>query len=847
MAQVTLDSLIASLPELLNGTPEKQQALLDALVPRVPAGPAAGQGQVSRSTVARWRDLLTEIPLDGRSFDDRFAAPSRDRSRDHTIENLASWCLGFREQDDKFQRHNSCAFGFLAVFLLTLLGLRESEGRRSTGDVAANRGSVLEHPAAGSGHECGRICGTLVRDTAVRAAVRELYRPAAKSATADAEWKNIDFGSLEFHCHGTTSIILRGTVAVSAHGTRNVFALKLVLYPFLRIPTVAKSTESYMSRYSQANRQQSHLVRVWASTGRWILMDFVEGIALSDLLACEPLLARKMEDSSIPFSAILTDLISGLPGGPDALSSLPASRPGGVPVAELLRVHQSLAGAQAHVPARDGDSRRAIDFARMKELGLALFDALEDLESQHMTHEDLAPQNIMAVEGQAWAFKLVDLGRNYLYTHSVAGSLSLEASYIAPEVREGNPDTPRADLYSLAQILVELGGIPHSWDGRVPDEFYVRAPLVARLFEDLVDWEPGRRLSIFAPRAGSASLYRDLREVFREELEVAETAEKEQVRWSTRPGVISLLQDLRQPLADAPSRQWRLLKVRRRQRMSKDPVRGMHVQWLLFWSMVAAGAWFLAMTVAVMWLIRDLGWSWQDRAIEAVQKFTGNEQSGVIPIVDSWRVAGYKVPDWRANLPARLIGISCALTIGRYYEALFAGISPFFAYRRRDGLGVRAAAAEFFMRLQTVTPVFLILYITLIDANAWPVAYAIGLTTVLLCNWTVGMFAKKALSDAWRRGVTVVRYPDEVTGLKEFVQWTPTSVIYVTILWLVGILLYFHLIHDIYVYASLYTFTNIGFFYIVKCGTRAPDVRVALTRACFCAERLRLGRPQGLR
>lgn len=63
-------------------------------------------------------------------------------------------------------------------------------------------------------------------------------------------------------------------------------------------------------------------------------------------------------------------------------------------------------------------------------------------------------------------------------------------------------------------------------------------------------------------------------------------------------------------------------------------------------------------------------------------------------------------------------------------------------------------------------------------------------------------------------------------------------------LWLLGGLLYYHIIHDTYVYAILATLVNLFLFYMIKCGLRAPEVRIALTKACFCAERLRLALPQ---
>jgi hypothetical protein len=47
-----------------------------------------------------------------------------------------------------------------------------------------------------------------------------------------------------------------------------------------------------------------------------------------------------------------------------------------------------------------------------------------------------------------------------------------------------------------------------------------------------------------------------------------------------------------------------------------------------------------------------------------------------------------------------------------------------------------------------------------------------------------------------------------------------------------------HVLHDVWVYASLVTIINIALFYLHKCGELAPIVRGGLTRAFLAAERL---------
>lgn len=138
--------------------------------------------------------------------------------------------------------------------------------------------------------------------------------------------------------------------------------------------------------------QRSHIVRVWASTSQWILMDFIEGIALDILLSNDYLIAAKLADPSRTFTEILAGLIHGLPANAAPGAGIAHADLADTPVNELLRFYGA---ADANAEARKSDDRPKVDFERMGTLGCALFDALDDLESQGITHEDLAPQNII--------------------------------------------------------------------------------------------------------------------------------------------------------------------------------------------------------------------------------------------------------------------------------------------------------------------------------------------------------------------------------------------------------------------------------------------------------------------
>jgi hypothetical protein len=63
------------------------------------------------------------------------------------------------------------------------------------------------------------------------------------------EWESVDFSTLEFHRHGTTSFILKGRIGQRSHGEVKTFALKCIIYPFLRIPRISRATRDYATTY----------------------------------------------------------------------------------------------------------------------------------------------------------------------------------------------------------------------------------------------------------------------------------------------------------------------------------------------------------------------------------------------------------------------------------------------------------------------------------------------------------------------------------------------------------------------------------------------------------------------
>jgi serine/threonine protein kinase len=739
-----------------------------------------------------WSRLLLHLPTDAHSFLGRF-----ERPWDAVIDDLHQWCGMFRTRPESFQQRFEQVFGYLGLALITLVSLRHSDAYRHPRKPAR---AAATHPSVS--HDCAALCVPMLEESAVRTAIGTLYGPdvwipeqepreVESDASTRAEWARIDLDSLRFHRHGTTSFILAGLPSEAAHGRRRPLALKCLVYPFLRVPTIVRATRGYLSQYGMPSRDLQHVARVWASHASWILMDFVPGDTLAEHL----------------------------------------QRPTG------RTATQPALGQPTEPPRRRSDPERELRIDLLADLGRELFAAMADLERAGLRHCDLSPANIIVARDDSGrtSFVLIDLGINYLYTHAVPGLEGPDARYVAPEIRAGGTSTDKTDLYSVGQLLIAATSASNPSDGSVPDRFYAETPVMARFIEDLIDNDPSHRLSIFRPEP-TRPLYPQLRRFFDEELAAMTAARAERASWG--PRWLTSLLNLFTPLAGAPARQRRMWKIRRTQGLYRDPRRGMHVRWLLLWSWISASAWYVAATVLVIWWLRDLRWDWSNQAIALLQRATGTPQDK-FPYLDQLRQPDYPIPDLAGNLHVRMVGMSFLMVGARYYQNLFAGLTPLIAGLRQGRLSLLAILAETQMRLFSIMAFVLVMPPTLIQRDWWPIFTATGILFTFLCNWICLSFARSAVRRAKARHLSTVP-TGRIAGLEAFSDWTPSAAFYTSAVWTIGLLVYFGLVRDVYVYAGAVTAINTVLFYVIKCsGNSAADVRIGLGRACLAAERLR--------
>lgn len=109
---------------------------------------------------------------------------------------------------------------------------------------------------------------------------------------------------------------------------------------------------------------------------------------------------------------------------------------------------------------------RSLQIARQMAL------ALEHAHSRGFVHRDVKPKNIMLTKGGT--AKLADLGlarpiEDEARNRAEAGQALGTPYYISPEQAQGQPATPRSDLYSLGITLYHMltGRLPFQGNGRV--------------------------------------------------------------------------------------------------------------------------------------------------------------------------------------------------------------------------------------------------------------------------------------------------------------------------------------------------------------------------------------------
>lgn len=492
---------------------------------------------------ATWRSVLCDLPLDSSTFLAQFEV-----SWDEVIETLAPWCRRASARRDDRTEAESRFLGH-AGLLLTLIALRYSEQRRApVPDRAHGTGDPAEPGTGRTVHDSTEACRFVVALPEVQRALHEVYAPGPDDdERTHRVWRSLDFSGLSFHRHGTTSFILRGRSAYEEQAED--LAIKCLLLPFLRIPAISNAAKNYERDYRVTPREK-HLVRVRASTGAWIVMDFVEGRTLAETLATERFTGQLRLDLVEKFGRQLFL----------ALAELEARG----------FEHRDLSPSNIIVVERDDHEEVHLIDLGVNSLYLHQMPGQEAPDARYVAPEIRAP---------------------------------VERRRHRPAPPVGPDHTGRSDLYSLGQLLIGLGCGRHEPDGTVPDVLYAEAPLLARFVEDLIDHRPERRLLVFRP---AGPVYRTLLTYFEEEISAVRAARDAGLPTGRRE-VWKGGREAFLPVSGAVSRQLRLWQARRKQSLYRDHGGALGVRWLLACSVVAAGVWAGTSLLVLTWAGRELG------------------------------------------------------------------------------------------------------------------------------------------------------------------------------------------------------------------------------------------------
>jgi serine/threonine protein kinase len=557
------------------------------------------------------RDSLLTLASIGRVLGDLAADPMSFEARYHCGKDDFAGAIGaayatLKSTPGEEGGTRARLRGALGFILFTITALRSSADSEhgSTQDKAVRR------------------LQDLLDDRQVREIFAELYRPPGRSRPgkdtgkltasdlARTYWKHLDLRSLEVHRLGTTSFILRCRVTILGG---EPLALKCVLFPYTQVPAIADATRKYADDYPSGKVPCT--VDVHSSTDKWILMDFVAGPTLAEVLARQ----RR------------------------------AAAPGTGP---------------------------AIRTGLLTTIGPQLLDVLYALHNAGFEHGDLTPSNIIVVDkpemtkpdgkvepGAIERLVLIDLGRNHLFTRQTGIIERREALFVAPEVKDDQP-SDTSDVYSLGMILVELADATGALERIIPESLYRYAPDLARFIEDMIDANPENRLLIFT-RGEHQDRYASLRSAFDDELKLlAVDTRAAQPESAWLPTALDLLL----PASRQVGYRFRIWRKTRSAHASIDK----HSGYLLLWSVISTAAWWAIFSVAFLWGLRDFGIDAWSTPVTIVQKWLG---TSALPGVDDLRAANYQIQDWRVNLPASLLAFSIGLAGTKYYQNILAGLT----------------------------------------------------------------------------------------------------------------------------------------------------------------------------
>jgi hypothetical protein len=629
-------------------------------------------------------------------------------------------------------------------------------------------------------------CDALLNDSEIANVLRVLYQPpepdgasnSSSTSSSIKNWNSIDWGSISLYKVGSTSMILKCTFTDDY--TERI--LKCVLFPYTAITDIQVATAGYLHKIGD-NRYKS-VARVASSTGQWILMEYVPGETLEEIF-------RKL--SARPNKGLLTAEYASRLGLP------------------ILSALQELSGSdrtESHVIAGSTNPHPV-----------------------PLQHEDLTPSNIIVTgdwnEG-ACGIKLIDVGRNYLFSRRLGLNDSSEALYVAPEIREGSPE-PTSDLFSFGRILTSLLDPHRRGDGRISDKIYQEIPEMARFVEDLVDKNPVNRLIVnqdVCTRNEQNQVlsisYGMLKAQLKAEFELLERTEGSRQAGQDSPRSWS---QLFRPNAGLKER-YRTWAYARRN-VSNFPRFAAQAAYLFYWSTFAAFVLVLGVGASAFFAGLNTKLDLTPQWLVVIDYFTDNQGTTVLGKI---RQPGYEIGNLGVNLSGCFIAFAMVVTSVKYYQAMLGGLTT---YRvRLPGWFV----TEITLRWATFTGLLPVLVCDFVQPRWWPWVAAGGGAAIMTTNFVCHRFARSCAREATRLELSTG--PSEHDpSLIAYSQWWWSQAIYNAFMLVIGWGIYQHKLNDYWVYAVGIGCTTLFVQYALKCTLAAGSIRGILARCFIAGER----------
>jgi hypothetical protein len=437
--------------------------------------------------------------------------------------------------------------------------------------------------------------------------------------------------------------------------------------------------------------------------------------------------------------------------------------------------------------AGDQDASAAhVRIRRARHIADTLVPALGQLGGQHL---DLSPSNVI-LTGSDEA-RLIDLGVNHLYTRQVGIAEHDDSVYVAPEVKNRDRSTSKADVYSLGIILIEALSGQTPRDGRVPDSVYEMSPVLGMTLEDLIEENPDNRLLLMS---------RDVRfsfDDFFEKLggyldEAFESVEREPVASASR---FKRLTARYAPASRELGTQFAKWQDQR--------TRGKHsdASYLLLYSLIASVAW---------WFIAAR------TGLPEITDFVAE-----LPHLPAWPRA------------AAIIAFAQGLMAAKYYQSILARLTV------RSLPGRLAAVTESAMRSMTVVALPTTLFALSWRPSLWPWMTAIGAAAVAVTNLLTNILANR-LFELGRSARLSTMPPEDRPLPRGYEQWWWTMLIYAMVIAVIAAGLQEEWMQDEWAYVFGLLVINLGIHYISKAALSGPAIRGGLARSFAAGERLRI-------